>query len=122
MKHVVDSSGWIEYFSGGGKATEYEPHICKVNELIIPALVIFEVYKKIKNTLNEESAVFSVTQMQRGQLVPLDDELAMFAADLSLKHKLAMADSIIYATAQLHDAHLYTSDADFKHLPDVTVI
>lgn len=33
-----------------------------------------------------------------------------------------MADAIIYATAQLHHATLFTSDAHFTGLPDIAFI
>ncbi|NNH32416.1 PIN domain-containing protein [Rhizobium sp. SEMIA 4085] len=35
---------------------------------------------------------------------------------LSASHKLAMADAIVYATAELHDADILTLDARFKDL------
>lgn len=120
--HVVDSSGWIEYFSGAAKADKYEPYVCAIDKLIVPSLVVFEVYKYIKSKLGEESAIYAVTQMQRGQIVSLDDELALFAADLALHHKLGMADAIIYATASRHHAKLITSDNDFRDLPQTLIL
>lgn len=41
------------------------------------------------------------------------------AASLGPKHKLAMADALIYATAITHNATLWTQDADFEDLPRV---
>jgi len=40
----------------------------------------------------------------------------MAAAKLSLVHCLPMADSIILATARIHDATIWTQDVDFKGL------
>ena len=54
--------------------------------------------------------------------MPLTDELALVAADLSLAHKLPMADSIVLATAQAHGADVVTSDADFADIPGVVYI
>ena len=45
--------------------------------------------------------------------------LAIDAAVYGLKHKLPLADSIIYATAQKYNAVLWTQDADFEALDDV---
>jgi predicted nucleic acid-binding protein len=58
--------------------------------------------------------------MQKTRVVPLNDELSLIAADLSLEHKLPMADSIILATAR--EAEIITSDADFEGVPGVTFI
>jgi predicted nucleic acid-binding protein len=52
----------------------------------------------------------------------LDTSLALEAADVSLEHGLAMADSIVYATARRHGAKVVTGDADFDGLPDTVVI
>lgn len=60
--------------------------------------------------------------MHRAQVVPLDESLAIEAADLSLAHGLAMADAIVYATALRQGATLVTSDADFDGLADVVLI
>jgi predicted nucleic acid-binding protein len=60
--------------------------------------------------------------MQKTRVVPLSDELALNATDISLAHKLPMADAIVPATAQAHNAELFTSDIDFANLPGVTYI
>ncbi len=48
--------------------------------------------------------------------------LALEAADVALEYGLAMADSIIFATASRHEAEIVTGDADFDGLPGVTLI
>ena len=60
--------------------------------------------------------------MRRATIVPLDESLALEAADVSLRHGLAMADSIVYATAERYDAKIVTGDADFEGLPGAIVI
>jgi predicted nucleic acid-binding protein len=50
------------------------------------------------------------------------EERALAAADVSLAHGLAMADSLVYATARRHRAQLVTADADLEDLPDAVVI
>ena len=54
-----------------------------------------------------------------GVVVNLDTELAVEAARLSLEHKLPLADSIILATARLHQAVIWTQDAHFRPFPKV---
>lgn len=49
----------------------------------------------------------------------IDSSVALTAVDLSLEHRLAMADSLIYATAVLHRVEVVTSDPDFVGLPGV---
>ena len=90
--------------------------------MITPTIVIYEVYKHAKRLLSEEAAVDAVAVMQKTRVVPLTDELALVAADLSLAHKLPMADAIVLATAQAHEADVVTSDADFADISGVVYI
>jgi predicted nucleic acid-binding protein len=80
------------------------------------------VYKVIKRDTTEEQALEAITALRRATIVPLDDSIALEAADVSLDHGLAMADSIIYATAARHDARVVTMDTDFEDLPDAIVV
>ena len=117
--NVVDSSGWLEYFTGSVLAKSYAPYLEKRAEILIPSLVLYEVYRCIKKHESEEEAIKYTAQISQAKVVNLDDSLALLAADLSLEYHLAMADSIVYATALSHHAKLITSDADFKELPGV---
>lgn len=83
---------------------------------------MYEVYKHAKRLRSEEDAVDAVAAMQKTRVVPLSDELALVAADLSLAHKLPMADAIVLATAQAHDAEVVTSDSDFVNVPGVVYL
>ena len=57
--------------------------------------------------------------MRQGQVVPFDDQLAVDAAVLGRQHRLALADSVILATARALGATLWTQDEDFRGLTKV---
>ena len=86
------------------------------------AIEIYEVYKVIRRDLSEERALEAVAALRRATIAPVDESLALEAADLSLTHGLAMADALVYATARRHGAALITADADFEELPDVILL
>ena len=117
---LVDSVGWIEFFTDGPLAGEYAKYLQKPSEVIVPTIVLYEVYKKIKNERSEEAALVAVATMQNARIIPLTEELSLSAADASLSHKLAMADAIVYASAIQEGAKVVTSDNDLKDLPQVT--
>ena len=119
---LIDSSGWIEYFTGGRLAEEYASYITRRAVLITPTIVVYEVYKKIKRERGEEVAVLVASQLNGTEVIPLSSSTALLAADISLQHRLAMADAIVYATAQEQGAQLITSDADLKDLPKVVYL
>jgi predicted nucleic acid-binding protein len=80
------------------------------------------VYKVIRRDVSEERAVEAVSALHRATVALVDEALALHAADLSLAHGLAMADSLVYATARRFGATLVTADIDFGGLPDAVVI
>ena len=120
--HVVDSSGWLEWFTAGKLADQFEPFLKKSDESLVPAICIYEVYKVLKREASEEKALTAIASMKEAVVVPFNENLALVAADLSLQHRLSMADSIIYATGIFHRCPVVTADADFNGLPDVTYI
>lgn len=119
---VVDSSGWLEFLTDGPLANEYARRLRQPAAVITPTIVMYEVYKHSKRLRGEDGALDAVAAMQKTRVVPLNDELALVAADLSLEHKLPMADAIVLATARLYEAEVVTSDADFEDVAGVTYI
>ena len=119
MNCIVDSSGWIEYAMDSDRADLFEAAIEDFKNLIVPSIVIHEVFKVLKRKLGETSAVDVLAYMQRGQVVEMGDSIAILAAKMAMDLQLPMADSIIYATAHIYDAEIWTQDADLKSLSGV---
>jgi predicted nucleic acid-binding protein len=117
--NIVDSSGWLEYFADGPNASVFAPVINKTNELVVPALSVYEVFKRIYLQRGESEALMAAALMQQGRVVELDVTLALSAAKLSAETKLPMADSIILATARAEGAILWTQDVDFAGMEGV---
>lgn len=115
---VLDSGAWIEYFSGGSKAEIFAP-VIESGNFIVPAITIYEVYKKALVLYNETVAVEVSNQMKKGRVVELNDYLAIWAGKISHDFKLPMADAIILASAYATGATLWTMDADFKGIAGV---
>jgi toxin FitB len=117
--NVVDSSAWLEYFADGPKAEHFASAIEDTAALVVPSITLLEVFKRISQQRDEATALQYVAVMQQGRVVDLDAALALRAAALGLRHKLPLADSIIYATAQAARAIVWTQDADFEGLDGV---
>lgn len=117
--NLVDSSAWLEYFADGPNAAFFAPAIEKPGELIVPTIVVFEVYKRIRQQRARHAALEAVATLRAGQIVDLTLTLAIAAATLSHSEKLPMADSIILATARAENAVIWTQDADFERITGV---
>jgi len=87
--NVVDSSGWLEYFGDGPNAAYFAGPLGKVDDLIVPAISVFEVFKRVLQQRDEASALQAAALMQQGRTVALDIALAMAAARLSHDLKAA---------------------------------
>ena len=117
--NLVDSSAWLEYFADGPNAGFFESAITRKSELIVPTVVIFEVCKRVLQQRGEEEALRAVSALHGGTIIALSADLAVLAAGISYELKLPMADSLIVATAQAHNAVVWTQDSDFRGLPNV---
>ena len=120
--NVVDSSAWIEFLADGINAARFAPAVEALDELVVPSLCIYEVFKRVVQLKGESAAIDAVGLMLGGRVVELTSSIALEAARLSLEEGLAMADSIILATARLEAATLWTQDSHFEGLDGVEYV
>lgn len=114
---VLDSSVWIEIFTGGPKAASFRQFLQDLSSVFVPAVVVYEVYKLVKRNRGESDALQAIALMQQARLVPLDESGALTAADISLEYSLPMADALVYAAALEKGCRVATCDAHFRSLP-----
>jgi predicted nucleic acid-binding protein len=117
--NIVDTSGWIEYFFSGPNASSFSKPIEDTDHLMVPVICLYEVFKKVNIVADEARALQIIGQMKQGRIVELTEDVALRASLISIRHKLPMADSFIYATAIAHSALLWTQDEHFRDLPGV---
>ncbi|KHE92509.1 MAG: type II toxin-antitoxin system VapC family toxin [Candidatus Scalindua rubra] len=120
--NLVDSSGWLEYFADGPNSIFFATPLKKVDELVVPTISIYEVFKSVFRQRGESAGLQAVAVMKQGQVYDLTTNISMMAAKLSLTHNIPMAGSIILTTGRLHQATVWTQDADFKGLEGIEYI
>jgi predicted nucleic acid-binding protein len=119
---VVDSSGWIEYVQGGPNAATFAPVLRSHSLLVVPTVVVYEVTRYLRREVSDEAADQTLARMEQSVVADLDFATATEAARIGLAEKLAIADSIILATARAHGATLWTQDAHFRDVPGVRYV
>jgi toxin FitB len=117
--NVVDSSGWLEYWSEGPNAAFFAPAVEDVERLLVPTIALYEVFKRVLLQRGEAAALSVAAQMKEGRLVELTEPIALQAAMTSASLRLPMADAIMLTTARRHEATLWTQDADFEGIDGV---
>jgi toxin FitB len=122
MMNVVDSSGWLEYFTAGQNAVFFKEALEDKDHLIVPVICLYEVFKLTLLHKGEEDALQIAGMMSIGLSVEVNREIALSAAQLSISYKIPMADSLILSTARLFEATLWTQDEHFKSISGVKYI
>ena len=120
--NVVDSSGWLEYFADGPNAAFFSRPLQKTEDLIVPAITIYEVFKTVLRQRNESDALQAVALMLQGSVVDLTARISILSAKTSIEYGIPMADSIILTTARLYEAVIWTQDSDFKGIEGVQYV
>ena len=117
--NVVDSSGWIEFFTAGTNGLVFKAVIEQRDKLLVPTINIFEVHKVLSRKLPAGAVQSCLDVMRQGRVLDLTDKRAVAVADIASKHKLAMADAVIYSMAREFDGTLWTQDVDYNGLVGV---
>ncbi|MEZ5432199.1 MAG: type II toxin-antitoxin system VapC family toxin [Verrucomicrobiales bacterium] len=107
----LDSSAWIE-ITHNGECPTFLKAAHDINRVIVSTNTLYEVWKYTVTHADETRAL--VDLLQQGIVIPPDTAISIAAANLSMRHKIAMADSLIYATALASKATLWAQDDDFK--------
>lgn len=119
MMNVIDSSAWLEYFADGPNADLFSAPLQDTDNLIVPSICIYEVFKTVLRQRGEDAALQAAALMRQGIIVDFTAGLALQAAKISIDYKIPMADSIILATAREHEAIVWTQDRDFEGIEGV---
>ena len=116
---VVDTSVWVEWLTGSALGHRLFKEIPDRDECIVPTIVQLELSKWLMREADEDRADQLIAYTQKCVVVSLDTQLALLAAELHGRYKLATADAVVYATAQARGVELLTCDAHFAKLPAV---
>jgi predicted nucleic acid-binding protein len=120
MTVLIDSWAWIEYWKGGELAKKAASHIEGDEESVVSAVNITEIYFWVARYYGQEKADEKLrTVEKRCHVIPVDKEIAIAAAKIRIQNKLALADSLIVATARSAGGKVVSGDSDMKHLEDV---
>lgn len=123
MTVLIDSWTWVEYWSGDSKADEAAAYIDGVEAAVVSTINIAEVYHWILLHYDEKTAKEKREIIKRRCfIIPVSEEIAIEAARIKHSTKLALADSLILATAKSVEAKVVTGDHDFKGLDGVNYI
>ncbi len=119
---VVDTSAWIEWLADSALSTSLATELPDRTQWLVPTIVQLELAKWLARETGEDKAEQVIAFTQTCVVADLDTATALSAAELCARHRLAIADAIVYATALAHDADLLTCDRHFETLPGVRLV
>lgn len=115
----LDSSCWIEITHAGCNAAAFTKVLSSAAPVIVSTFTLYEIARYTTRVAGQAATDQLLAFLQQYTIAPVTPEIATLAATLGARHKLAMADALIYATSTTHNATLWTQDDDFKNLPHV---
>jgi predicted nucleic acid-binding protein len=119
---LVDTSAWIEWLIDSQAGTAVAAELPGRARWLVPTIVQLELAKWLTRETGEDKADQVIAFTETCVVADLDTAIALSAADLCARHKLATADAVVYATALAHGADLLTCDRHFEGLAGVRVV
>ena len=119
---VVDTSAWIEFLAGSALGVSLATELPDRSQWVVPTMVQLELAKWLTREVGEDKADRVIAFTETCVVADLDTAIALSAAELCARRKLATADAIVYATALAHGAELLTCDRHFETLPNVRFV
>jgi predicted nucleic acid-binding protein len=119
---LVDTSAWIEWLLASATGRVLAADIPERADWLVPTIVQLELAKWLTREAGEDRADQVIAFTQTCRIAPMDTRIALSAAELCSRHRLATADAIVYATALEFGSDLLTCDAHFEGLAAVRFV
>jgi predicted nucleic acid-binding protein len=119
---LVDTSAWIEWLIDSAPGRTVAPELPEREQWLVPTIIQLELAKWLTREVGEDKADQVIAFTETCIVAGLDTSIALSAAALCARHKLATADAIVYATALAHGADLLTCDRHFDGMPGVRLV
>jgi predicted nucleic acid-binding protein len=121
-RSVYDTRFFIEYFYSNDAEflKKLKEDLRAVKERMVSALTIHEIHRiSLEREGRDVATLRSRTIRADFKVVDVNYEIAVKSAELRSKHRIPMADSIIAATAQIHECPLVSDDPHFKQIQEL---
>jgi len=119
---LPDTFAFIEFFKGTKQGEKVRAYL-KRDVIYLSPICIYEIRYIISRRHSKKKAdEFLRSLMIKYKIVPVDEEIAMLAADIKNKYNMSMADSLIYATAKRENARVISGCKHFKRVKEKDVI
>ena len=76
MKNLIDTCGWIEWLTNGALSENFQPYLSNLDNLIVPTLIQYELYKWICREKDSSLALEIIGITEQALVTPLDTNLA----------------------------------------------
>ena len=119
---IVDTSAWIEWLTQSELGRKLERQLPGREEWLVPTIIQLELAKWLLRERGEDESDRVIAYTMKCVVVQLDTNLALLAAEMHRRHKLATADAIVYATAHHYEAELLTCDRHFEGLAGAMIL
>lgn len=120
---LVDSFAWLEILAGSDRGRNALSVIKESGGIFTSVLNIYEIKYRIEQIRDEETAdEYIKTVKTHTNVLNIDEEIALSGARIRLEIGMSAVDSLILATARIHDLSVLTGDRHFAGLDEAVMI
>ena len=119
---LYDTRFFVEYFYSDDDELlrKFKEELRSVKERLVSSLTVHEIHRINWLREGKEVAALRSNTIRRDfKIIEVNYEIAVKSAGLRTRHQIPMADSVIAATAQIHDCSVFSDDNHFKEIPDL---
>ncbi len=120
---LVDSFAWLEILAGSDRGRNALSAIKESSGVFTSVLNIYEIKYRIEQIRDEETAdEYIKTVKTHTNVLNIDEKIALSGARIRLENGMGAVDSLILATARIHDLLVLTGDRHFAGLDEAVMI
>ena len=121
MTVTLDSSAWIEFFSGSKSGVFVKKYIESNETIYTPVIDLMEIKNKyMRENKNWKNRIEFICE--RSIIIDVNSSVSLEAATIKKKYGLHTIDALVYASAQSMKSKLITKDHHFKNLAEVIIL
>jgi predicted nucleic acid-binding protein len=123
-RRLYETRFFVEYFYSDDAefVKKLKEELRSAKERMVSSLTVHEMHRiNLQREGKEVAALRSNTIRGDFRVLDVDYEVAVKSAELRGTNRMPMADSVIAATAQIHDCVLFSDDAHFKEVKNLKI-
>ena len=126
MRYLIDSSAWIEYFSGSKEGEKVNEVLKHDNEVYVISPIISEVIRNVR-AKNKDYELAYESIIKNSKIFTITPKIAKEAGLMNVELRkrfgnFPLIDTLIICSAKELNTKILTADNHFKHFKEAIIL